>query len=86
MTYKYEDFSDSNSTKETRIPCPLGEKCTHQSIEECDAYRQSLLEEEHKKKCGPNCEHFRNPEKGIPATARYQGLSPAEFLLKSRGK
>jgi len=47
--------------------------------------RQSLLEEEHKNKCGPNCEHFRNAEKGIPVLARYQAMSPAEFLLKSRG-
>jgi hypothetical protein len=85
MSHRFEDFAESNSAKEVRIACPLGDKCTHATVEECDVYRQKLLEEEHKNKCGPNCEHFRNPVKGIPATARHQGMNPAEFLLKSRG-
>jgi len=87
VTFKFEDFLEKGapSSKEVRLPCPLGDKCNHNSVEECDAYRQSLLEEEHKKKCGPNCEHFHNPVKGIPVMARYEGLSPAQFLLKSRG-
>jgi hypothetical protein len=84
--YKFEDFPEGGSSREVRIACPLGNKCNHKSVDECDAYRQQLLEEEHKKKCGPNCEHFRNPAKGIPETARYQGMNPAEFLLKSRGR
>ncbi len=85
MALTYQDFKDNKSSKEIRIVCPLGDECKHSSVSECDAYRQSLLEEEHKRTCGSNCAHLHSPEKGIPVQARYQSLSPAEYLLKSRG-
>ncbi len=86
MAFKFDDFSDSSSTSKAavRIACPLGDKCDHADVEECDAYRQHLLEVEHKKTC-KNCQHFDEPARGFPPHALYKGLSPAEYLLKSRG-
>jgi hypothetical protein len=74
------------SSKEVRLPCPLGDKCSHPSSKECDQYRQQLLEEEHKRTCklGKNCKHFFY-DKGVPEYAHYYGESPADYLLRTRG-
>lgn len=86
MKYRFEDFTkEHDEIVEVRIPCPLGENCKHTTVDECDQYRQQLLEEEHKKNCGPDCAHFNNPVKGVPFTARYTGEGPADFLKRTRG-
>ena len=86
MAFKLDEYqkSSSSSRAAVRIACPLGDKCIHSGVEECDAYRQHLLEVEHKKTC-KNCQHFDEPARGFPFHALYKGLSPAEYLLKSRG-
>lgn len=93
MSYKFDEFPES-TVDERRVgpPCAKGDACDHASVEECDKHRQSLLEAEHKKTCkhieaGQPCTHFGSAVRAgaIPNTARYQGMSPAEYVLWSRG-
>lgn len=81
---KFED-SENDSVVVRRIPCPLGDQCPHKTVDECDQYRQQLLEKEHKEKCGPDCRHFGFHARGIPDHARHRGESPAEYLKRTRG-
>lgn len=82
---KFVDKSESDAVAVRRIPCPLGDKCEHKTVDECDQYRQQLLEEEHRKTCGPDCTHFGSPTRGIPDYGRHRGESPAEYLKRTRG-
>jgi hypothetical protein len=94
MTFNIEDVTGppeerKNTGEEVRRPCLLGAFCTHKSTAECDAYRQQVAMEEHKKGCahialGKPCTHFA-VDRGIPEHAKFRGMSPAEYLIWSRG-
>ena len=89
MSFQFENDFVNRKEEEVvvrQIPCALGDKCAHATVDECDQYRQTLLQEEHRKNCsdGENCEHF-HPVKGIPTSARWRGEQPADFLKRTRG-
>jgi len=64
--------------------CPLGAKCSHSDINEC---QQFALEQEHRKTCpdGEKCPHFgsRRALKGIPPAARYSGTQRLPHELRA---
>lgn len=87
MSIKIEDIIKTGETSDEkpskpRFVCKL-EGCNHPTESIC---KQRTLEFEHKKDCplGARCNHFGSV-RGFPEHALYKGLSPAEYLLMTRG-